>query len=78
MSISLAITPHLFLATYGLLGYIGVQYRSIVIFVYFLVAGLGVDDSFLMMHALRCRRSATDNIVHRIALALQQVHKVSF
>lgn len=79
MSISSVIShSYLFTATYDLLGYIGVQYKSIVVFVYFLIAGLGVDDSFLMMHALHQRRIATDKIPHRIAFALQQVCKGSF
>lgn len=49
---------------FGLLAYVGVVYKSIVIFIFFLVCGLGVDDSFLMLHALRMqmRRHGSNDV----------------
>ena len=58
---------------YGLLGYIGVPFKSIAIFVLFLVCGLGVDDSFLMMHALRKLHDAEDTVSSKISRTTQYV-----
>ena len=46
---------------FGLLAYLGAVYKSIVIFIFFLVCGLGVDDSFLMLHVLRLQMRRDDN-----------------
>ncbi|KAH7715957.1 CRE-PTR-13 protein [Aphelenchoides avenae] len=60
-------------ATFGLMGWVGMQYNSVMAITPFLILGIGVDDAFLMLHSWRRHSPLVKDPAERMEVVVREV-----